>query len=71
VILTNALLSGSNLTVGVRSEPGRAYQLELATALTTTNWAVLYTFPGQSGVRMLTNNPGTSGSIFLRVRVEE
>ena len=70
VTLTNAVISGSSLVVGVRSQAGRAHQLEIATALATTNWAVLYTFPGQSGVRFLTNSPGLGGNIFLRVRVE-
>lgn len=68
VVLTDATLSSGNVVVGVRSQPGRAHQLEIATALATTNWSVLYSFPGQRGVRFLTNNAG--GNIFLRVRVE-
>jgi len=68
VALTNASQTSGNVVVGVHSQPGRSHQLEIASALATTNWAVLYTFPGQSGVRFLTNSEG--GNIFLRVRVE-
>jgi hypothetical protein len=65
-ISLSATYSGSNVTISFPTQAGAAYRIFYRTNLTTGNWNLLTTVPGDGTVKSV-NDPATAGPRFYKV----
>ena len=70
LVLTPTLLPNDQFQFTTPTQRYHAYQAENCTELSTGNWTVLYSFPGDNQPRAFTNSTATNPSGFFRVRAD-
>jgi hypothetical protein len=70
LVLTFAPLSNNQFRFAMPTESYHAYQVESRASLSTGNWTVLYSFPGDNQSRAFTNGTATNAASFFRARAQ-